>query len=315
MNRVLVVDDDRIVARFIETNLRLEGFDVRLAHDGAQALAIAADWHADLVLLDVILPDLDGFAVCRELRRSPRTANLPVILLTTSQVTAEHLVGLAAGADDYLAKPFDPLELVTRVRFTLRRTAEIRALSPLTGLPGNTRIEAELASRITESAPVAICYADLDNFKAYNDCYGFLRGDEVLLLLATTIKSAADSVGAPTPFVGHVGGDDFVVICSPDQAEPLCTRMVTAFDAAVPALHDPADVARGHLSVVDRRGQVHEYPLVGVSIGVATSDRRHFRDHRESVAVATEMKAVAKGTPGSSIAIDRRSDPASITLT
>jgi diguanylate cyclase (GGDEF)-like protein len=222
----------------------------------------------------------------------------------------DQVAALAAGADECLTVPFDPTELVARVQFTLRRNAEMRAVSPLTGLPGNHRIEVELALRIAAGGQVAVCYADLDHFKAFNDCYGFLRGDEVLLLLSNAIKTAAGESADPAPFVGHVGGDDFVVICTPEQVETLCQRIVDIFDAAVPQLHDAADVARGHLSVVDRQGHVREYPLVGVSIGVATSERRRFRDHRDAVAIATEMKVVAKGEPGSAIAIDRRSDPA-----
>lgn len=307
MKSVLVVDDDKSVAKFIEINLRQEGFDVRLAHDGGDALDEVTRQVPDLVLLDWSMPGLDGLQVCERLRADPHTAHIPVVMVTGRSRASDKVVGLAAGADDYIVKPFDPLELVARVRATLRRNAEMRAVSPLTGLPGNNRIELEIADRAAADEPFAVCHFDLDHFKAFNDAYGFLRGDQVIALLAWSLRSAVAEAGSPPPFVGHVGGDDFVMVCRPEQAEPACQKVIETFDAQVPALHDPADVARGVLQIVDRKGVTRQYPLVSVSIGVAISgERRHARDRREVVAIAAEMKSVAKKTEGSSIAIDRR---------
>jgi diguanylate cyclase (GGDEF)-like protein len=303
---VLVVDDDVDIARFIEINLRLEGFEVRVAHDGEAAEASIDKEIPDLVLLDVMMPRVDGVELCRRLRANPATANLPVIMLTAKSLSADKVVGLTAGADDYIIKPFDTLELVARVRSTLRRNAEMRAVSPLTGLPGNHRIDEEIAERVLKDAAFAVCYVDLDNFKAFNDRYGFLRGDEVITLLATSLRQAAMEQGDPMAFIGHVGGDDFVVACAADQAEPMSARVLELFDSSVVQLHDPEDSERGYLEVTDRQGMVRQFGLVSVSIGVALSGRRSFNDHREVVAVATEMKKVAKATPGSSIAVDRR---------
>src|SRR6266545_1340055 len=125
---VLIADDDRDIVRFVEVNLRLEGFQVVTAHDGEDALGKAFDLQPNLILLDVMMPRMDGYEVCTRLRADGRTAHIPVL-------------GLTAGADDYIIKPFDPMELVARVKTTLRRASEMRALSPLTGLPGNHRIE------------------------------------------------------------------------------------------------------------------------------------------------------------------------------
>jgi diguanylate cyclase (GGDEF)-like protein len=308
MNTVLVVDDDVDIARFIEVNLRLEGFDVLVAHDGEEALELIAQRMPDLALLDVMMPRLNGVELCRRLRSEPLTASLPVIMLTAKNLSVDKVVGLTAGADDYIIKPFDTLELVARVRSTLRRNAEMRAVSPLTGLPGNQRINEEIALRATGEAPIAVCHVDLDNFKAFNDCYGWIRGDDVISLLATALKAAGGDLGEPAPFVGHVGGDDFVVICSPDDVEHFATRALSEFDAGVQSLHDDEDVANGYIAILDRQGNERRFPLVSVSIGVAVTGRRTFRDHREIVAVATEMKGVAKGTTGSAVAIDRRTD-------
>ncbi|MBX6371331.1 MAG: response regulator [Acidothermus sp.] len=302
---MLVVDDDIAIRRFIETHLRLEGYDVLTAADGPMALAIVATQLPDLVLLDVVLPGIDGIELTRRWREDSRTATLPIIMVTARTSTADRVLGLAAGADDYVTKPFDIAELIARVRSTMRRNAEARAVSPLTNLPGNIRIEDEIARRVASNHPFAVAYLDLDNFKAFNDAHGFLRGDQVILLLAMALRRAI--VGAkPPPFIGHVGGDDFVLICQPHQVEELCRNAVEYFDEHVLALHDPKDVQRGFLEVVDRQGTLRRFPLVSVSVGVATSERRTFHDYREVVAVATEMKSVAKGEPGSAIAIDRR---------
>jgi diguanylate cyclase (GGDEF)-like protein len=310
MSTVLVVDDDVDIARFIEVNLRLEGFDVLVAHDGEEALGVIGEQLPDLALLDVMMPRLDGVELCRRLRSDPLTASLPVIMLTAKSLSADKVVGLTAGADDYIIKPFDTLELIARVRSTLRRNADMRAVSPLTGLPGNHRINEEIASRAQSDQPFAVAHVDLDNFKAFNDRYGWLRGDDVITLLAAALKAAAADIVGAVPFIGHVGGDDFVVICAPDQVEEFTERALAAFDVGVRSLHDPQDVANGYLAIVDRQGNERRYPLVSVSIGVAMTGRRNYRDHREIVAVATEMKSVAKGTPGSAVAIDRRTDRA-----
>ncbi|MGA8112648.1 MAG: response regulator [Actinocatenispora sp.] len=303
---VLVVDDDPDIVRFVEMNLRFEGFDVAVARDGVQALAAIERDHPDLVLLDVMMPLVDGVEVTRRIRADPLTASLPVIMLTARGLGADRVAGLTAGADDYIIKPFDTLELVARVRSTLRRNREIRETSPLTGLPGNTRILRELGERVRRDRDFALCYFDLDRFKSVNDAYGFVRGDEFITLLAHTLHRAVTSAGDPTPFLGHIGGDDFLVLCANDQVQAITSGTLEAFDAQVPGLYDPAHAEARFLEVADRQGRVHAYPLASVSVGVASSRYRRFGDPREVVAVATEMKRVAKSQEGSYIAIDRR---------
>ena len=188
---------------------------------------------------------------------------------------------------------------------TLRRTAEARSVSPLTGLPGNPRIEHEIAARAASGAPYAVCHVDLDEFKSFNDAYGFLRGDRLLLTLSSCLLASAAAAGEPRPFVGHVGGDDFVVVCTPAQAEPFGTRVVADFDGAVSAHYDPEDAARGCLEVPDRRGELRKHPLVSVSLGIAWHVGGD-RDHRAVVAAAAEMKRWAKRQPGAVVAVDRR---------
>lgn len=303
--RILLADDDRDIAGLVELNLLLEGFEVQVVHDGQSALDAVRDHPPDLVLLDVMMPVLDGVEVLRRLRANPATATLPVVLLTAKTLSADKVVGLTAGADDYIVKPFDTLELLARVQTTLRRTAEARSASPLTGLPGNHRIDQEIVARAEAGAPYAVCHVDLDEFKSFNDAYGFLRGDRLLLALSACLLDTVAQAGEPRPFLGHVGGDDFVVVCTPEQAEPLGQRVVECFDREVPEHYDEADAARGWLEVVDRRMELRRHPIVSLSIGVAWS-RDSQRDHRAVIAAAAEMKRWAKTQPGSLVAVDRR---------
>ncbi len=304
--RILVVDDDVDIARFVEMSLELEGFEVVVAHDGEAALAIIEQRQPDLVILDLTMPTLDGVEVTKVLRGNAMTSALPIIMLTARGQTVDKVVGLNAGADDYIVKPFDTMELVARVRSTLRRNQEFREVSPLTGLAGNTRILQEIADRLRAGDGFAVCYCDIDGFKAVNDAYGFARGDEFIVTLARKLQLAVLDIGLPPAFLGHVGGDDFVLICTPAQVLPLTDRAVTEFEAAADQLYDAGDRVRGYVSVQSRRDGVRDVGLVTVSVGVALSTRRGYTDPRELIADASEMKTVAKTQPGSFVAVDRR---------
>ena len=303
---ILVVDDDHDIARFVEVNLQLHGFEVVVAHDGEQALALARERKPDLAVVDVRMPKMDGLELTRRLRADPMTAALPIIMLTAKGLSVDKVVGLTAGADDYVLKPFDTAELVARVRSTLRRTQEFREVSPLTGLPGNNRILREISDRVRSGDEFAVCYIDIDRFKSVNDAYGFGRGDEFIALLARSLHEAVVSKADPPAFLGHVGGDDFVIVCRPDQVRPITAHAVAEFERAADEIYDPEDAERGYLEIVDRRGNVQRPNLVTISVGVAVSTTRTFNDPREVIAVATEMKNVAKKQPGSYVAVDRR---------
>jgi diguanylate cyclase (GGDEF)-like protein len=306
-DRIVVVDDDVDIARFIEVNLKLQGYDVLLAHDGEAALALIGAHEPALAIVDWMMPKLDGLELIKKLRGDPLTAPLPIILLTARGQTADKVIGLTAGADDYLVKPFDTLELLARVRSTLRRNQENREVSPLTGLPGNNRIQREIADRARAGVDVAVGHVDIDRFKSVNDAYGFTRGDEFIKALARALHRACVEVGLPPAFLGHVGGDDFIIVCSPEQVYPLTVNAIQTFEKAADALYDPIDAERGYLLVEKRSGETQPSNLVTLSIGVAQSTSGKIVDPRDLVAVASEMKAVAKTHKGSFVAHDRRS--------
>ncbi|MGH2578231.1 MAG: GGDEF domain-containing response regulator, partial [Actinomycetota bacterium] len=251
---ILVVDDDPDIARFVEVNLRSAGYDVAVASDGEEALQRASEMRPDLVLLDVMMPRIDGFEVAQRLRRNPVTANTSIIMLTAKALSTDKVLGLTAGADDYIIKPFDPIELLARVKGTLRRAKEMRNLSPLTGLPGNIRIQEEIERMVRDGHTFAVLYCDLDNFKAYNDQKGFVRGDRLIQATARIIQDAVAEFAGAEGFVGHVGGDDFVAITPPDVAEEAAKRIVERFDAQIHEFYGPEDLERGFVEVEDRKG-------------------------------------------------------------
>ena len=306
--KLLVVDDDPFIARLLEIELAAAGYQVRVANDGQQAMDQVGQDPPDLVITDVMMPHVDGFELTRSLRQDPRTATISVIILTARGLSADKLEGFAIGADDYIVKPFDTPELLARIRGVLNRASDTRSLSPMTGLAGNVAIEDEIERRVAAGVPFAILYADLDHFKAYNDRYGFLRGDEAIRETARVIGEATGQVVGAETFVGHAGGDDFVVVVPPEQATAAAQQIVQAFDEMVPALYDVDDRANGYVEVTNRRGDLQRVPMLTLSIGIASTEKRTFRHYAEAVTVAMEMKQYTKETGASSWSIDRRTN-------
>ncbi|MDH3190120.1 MAG: response regulator [Acidimicrobiia bacterium] len=304
--RVLVADDDPDILAVVKVNFELEGFDVVTAVDGEDALQKATAEPPKVIVLDIMMPRMDGLTALHRLRGQAATANVPIILLTARGLPEDRVRGLELGADDYITKPFDINELIARVGAVIRRTQAARDLSPLTGLPGNFRITAEIEQRINARESFALVHGDLDNFKAFNDHYGFMRGDEVIRFCASCLGSAAAAVGIENPFVGHIGGDDFVAIVPAGIAEAYCKEVVERFDDGILDLYDTADALRGYIEVIDRRGERYAFPVVSLSLGVASTDVRDINTQWEASAIAVEMKEFAKKQPGSTYRIDRR---------
>lgn len=304
--RILLIDDDPDIVEFVTTNLELEGYATKSATTAEEGLAAGIEHPPDLFLLDLALDDGGGYEVLTRFRTNPSTANVPLVLLTAESRVPDIVRGLDGGADDYITKPFEIDELLARVRAVLRRSKAMRDLSPLTGLPGNFRIAEELERRINAGGPVAVIHGDLDNFKAYNDHYGFMRGDNVIKFTANTLLEAANTVGDPESFIGHVGGDDFIMVLNPEYAEAFCKDVVERFDDGILDFYDAHDALKGYVEVIDRRGERHSFVIVSFSLGVATNRRRSFTTEWEASAVASEMKEHAKSEAGSSYKIDRR---------
>jgi diguanylate cyclase (GGDEF)-like protein len=304
--RVLVADDDPHIRQLLEVTLRSDGYEVICASNGHDLVRLAQERVPGLILVDLMMPQMDGYEAIRQMRNDTRTAHIPMLILTARSLSGDVVIGFETGADDYIAKPFDVAELLARVKSHLRRAAQRPVLNPLTGAPGGVLFAQELRHRLVRGAPLALLYADLDNFKAFNDAYGFSRGDRAILLLASLIQGVLAEHGNPDDFIGHIGGDDFAILTSPDRVDAICRMLIATFDREVLKIYHPDDRRRGYLSAADRHGILRRFSLMSISIGVVTSERRDFANEEEITRVAAEMKHFAKAQPGSSYAVDKR---------
>jgi diguanylate cyclase (GGDEF)-like protein len=302
---ILVADDEDAMVLLLREALQHADYEVVVAHDGHEALERLRKDPPDLVLLDIKMPKISGFDVCRQIKSDVFLRHIPVMLLTAQVGTDNKVTGLEQGADDYLTKPFDIAELIARVRTLLRRTRLGLEANPLTRLPGNVTIETEILSRIQKKIPFAVLYIDLNSFKAYNDTYGFVKGDEVIRETARILLSQSE---ASRGFVGHIGGDDFIILTVPEQAESLCKNVIATFDAKAPDFYTPEDRTRGYVETKDRKGVVTRFPLLSMAIGVVTNQQRPISSLGEVSKIGAEMKHFAKENKdkGSSYAFDRR---------
>lgn len=306
-SKILVVDDDRLMINIIKECLEKEGYKVVTAGDFASAMESVYNSTPDLVFLDVVLPDMSGYEICRLFRNDTRTSHIPIIMLTSKDGTEDKIAGLEAGADDYITKPFEPLELVARVRTHLRRAKQEKSFNPLTGLPGNILIEEEIKHIVDKENHIfSVLYLDLDNFKAYNDVYGFLKGDEVIKFLAHLLEKNVKEFGNQDDFIGHVGGDDFIAISTPDKVDSICTNIIDQFDSTIALFYSAEDRKRGHIVTSDRANQIREYPIMTISIATVSNERRFFNNHWQVSEIAAEMKKYAKSISGSVYVKDRR---------
>ncbi|HEX9038418.1 MAG TPA: response regulator [Ktedonobacterales bacterium] len=302
---ILVIEDEASIARLIQELLRLQGYNPLVAKTGEEGVALAASETPHLILLDLMLPGMDGFEVLEYLRGRSRTAHIPVVVVSAKNDPESIVRAFEVNVDDYVRKPFNNDELMARVGAQLRH-AQDQQLSPLTKLPGGLRVERAIDDCLTSGKRWSILYLDLDSFKAYNDVYGFLSGNELIRLLAHITSETVHELGEQGDFVGHIGGDDFIAITTPERAEPLCERIIARWDSESRALYAPEDLAHETLVALDRRGQRQTYPLVSLSIGVVTNERRSITSSAEVSRVAAEVKHVAKSIHGSAWYTDQR---------
>ena len=307
--RILIAEDEFSLRLVLRTILEHEGFSVIEAANGTEAIAQANEQTPDLVLLDVMMPDLDGYEVCRQLRACFTTRHIPIVMLTARTEVADKVRGLEGGANDYVTKPWDNRELVLRVRNVLEWSAQQRAASPLTGLPGNYSINDEIGRRLKAERPFALLQLDVDHFKAFNDYYGYTRGDQAIQMLAQILSESALRYGGPETFVGHIGGDDFVVLTAPETAEPLGEAILEWFNSAARDLYDAEDRERGYVEVLNRRHVAEHFPLMSLTIALVSTDRVPVSHLAQLIDIAQELKAHGKGIPGSVLVGERRRRP------
>jgi len=304
--KILIADDDPDILDVIRITLEAEGYQVIEAHNGEEAVEMVKKSAPDLLITDLKMPRMCGDEVCKMLKQDILIQHMPVIMLTGKGEVTDKIHGINSGADDYIVKPFEPQELVARVRMMLRRTARDLDANPLTRLPGNVSIINEISKRIDKKELFAVCYADLDKFKAFNDKYGFKKGDEVIKNTARILISSVQEKGTPQDFIGHIGGDDFVVITIPGKIDDLCKKIIADFCSMTPGLYNKEDLEKGYIIGRDRQKKVRKIPLLSISIGVVTNEKIEINHVGEVGELGAELKEYAKSLPGSNYVKERR---------
>jgi diguanylate cyclase (GGDEF)-like protein len=260
------------------------------------------------LVIDGSDPADEALTLCRRIKGVAFTEVVPVIIYVEEGGDDMATAALEAGADEVLTPVVTERESDLRLALALRRAERDVSVHPTTLLPGTVQIERDFAERLRSGADFAVCYADLDHFKEFNDRYGYHCGDRIILIVSRILRDIVVA-RAPDGFVGHIGGDDFI-FCVPLAAMRICCEeILEVFDTLIPLHYSPADRERGHFIGKDRRGQEYQVPLMSLSIGVVTNQRRKFTHTAQISELATEMKSYAKTLPGSLYVVDRRTRP------
>jgi len=271
-----------------------------------QEIEIALRNIPSLIIINEDSIDRDVVELCKMIRKNEDNSITPIIVASSNTEKQHRIEVLRANVEYYIKKPVDEQYLYYTVKNLMRLMYMNRRISPLTGLPGNVQIHAELKKRVLNKEEFAVLYFDLDNFKAYNDVYGFLKGDEIIKFTARTIVKNIHNIENNDCFVGHIGGDDFVAIISKTDYENVCKTIIQEFDNNVLSYFTEDDAKNGYIEVANRKGIIEEFPLTSISIGVVEVEPDRFENILEIGEVGAQVKHVAKTMMGSSYAIDRR---------
>ncbi|MBC7251863.1 MAG: response regulator [Anaerolineae bacterium] len=283
--RIMVVDDDPDISAMLRTYFTLQGYEVDIVSHGADVLSACRRHRPDLVLLDIMLPDVDGYEVCRELRSDLYTSNIPIIFLTQKDSRTDRLAGLALGSDDYITKPFNVEELKLRVRNCLRRAKFISSTDPVSSLPSGKLIEDQLR-QLLRRRNWAILYIGIEGFELFTSSYRYLR-DEFIAYVAKVLREAVEELGTFDDFVGHVGRDNFLIITVPSRVQALQNRIKGRFERAISASSQPG--AESTEQPPERRS----LPLA-LRMGIVTCDDGPFPDIRSIAEAVAHARRQAR---------------------
>jgi diguanylate cyclase (GGDEF)-like protein len=310
-DRILIVDDEPHIRRILRYLLEQQGYAVDEASNGRQAIDMihGGGCTPDLVLLDLMMPHMDGFEVCERLRQHPSTAQLPVIMVTAKGEVTDRIRGLQGGANDYLTKPYDNKELLARVHNLLRWSRSQRDANPLTGLPGNQAIEAALQECIADQRAFAFMYVDIDHFKAFNDCYGYQRGDELIRFTADLLRRCTEELGKADDFVGHIGGDDFCVITTVEHGEQMGECIALRFEQESVQFVDEEHLRAGHIPIKSRQSDSEYSELPSITVALVLDEGGEFEHWARVSDAAAELKSYGKSLAGNSVVRERRRLP------
>jgi PleD family two-component response regulator len=295
--RLLVVEDDIDIGNMLKIYFSGMEFDVDVAVRGSDALEKTKQVLPHLIVLDIMLPDIDGYEVCRTLRTNMRTSHIPVIFLTQKDERSDKLQGLELGADDYITKPFDIEELKLRVQGAIRRSERESLTDPRSGLPAGRLIEDQLR-RIIRQKGWALLDARVNNFESFKDVYGFVAGDDVLRFTAMLIGEVVDELGTTSDFIGHAGGDNFIIITTEEKAGVMKNRLKERFDNEVQTHYNFMDRQQGFVQAPTADGTTVKVPFMTMSIGIVSPSMQSFSDIREITELAAEARRQDTATGG-----------------
>lgn len=303
--KILLADDSHAIRFLVSEILTNAGFTVIEAEDGQEAIEKTYKENPDLLILDYEMPKKNGFEVVREVRSRTGYLHTPIIIFTANTEKDTKLEGLGLDIDDYLTKPADEDEIVARVKLLLKRNKQKMDCNPLTRLPGNPSIQARVEAEIANNRPFAVLYCDLNNFKSFNDKYGFEAGDRVLKQTAEILVRAAQQDS--NAFVGHIGGDDFIIVCAFDKAEGIAKEITTRIDEVAPSFYNEEDRAQGFMQAHNRKGELEKFNFLAMGIGIVHNTKRVLESFAMVSHIGAELKCLAKQHPqGSYYVMDRR---------
>ena len=302
---IYIIDDDES-SILVFKELFKEDTEYKFISVKSDMIEVALKNIPSMIIINEDAIDMNIIDLCKKIRNDDDNTITPVIVVSSNDNSEHRIKILQESIEYYIKKPVNEKYLYYTVKNVLRLLAINRRISPLTGLPGNVQIHAELKKRLANKEPFSVLYVDLDNFKAYNDVYGFLKGDEIIKFTAEVIVSNVHQEIPEGSFVGHIGGDDFVAIIPTTQCDKICQDIISTFDTNVLKFFTPEDIERGYIEVANRKGIIEQFPLTSVSIGVVVADVNRFYNMLEIGDVGAQVKHAAKSVMGSSYSVDKR---------
>ena len=305
LKEIYIIDDDEssilVFNKLFENDKEYKFISVQ-----SDQIDIALKNIPSIIIINEDAIEVDIVELCKKIRSDDDNSITPIIVVSSNSEKEHRIQILKESVEYYIKKPVNAQYLYYTIKNLGRLITINRRISPLTGLPGNVQIHAELKKRISNKEEFSVLYLDLDNFKAYNDVYGFLKGDEIIKFTADTIMTSIHSLIPNNSFIGHIGGDDFIAIVPTLNCEDVCKDIIANFDANVVRFFTEDDVEKGYIEVANRKGVIEQFPLTSISIGVVEADVGRFANILEIGEVGAQVKHMAKSVMGSSYAIDRR---------
>ena len=293
--RILVVEDELDISNMLRIYFTGQGYTVEVAGKGSDALAATRKNLPNLIMLDINLPDMSGYDVCRELRTAIRTSHIPIIFLTQKDERADKIIGLELGADDYVTKPFDIEELKLRVQNAISAVVRQRQVNPISNLPMGNLIEDHLRQLMRENRDWAYIDLKINDFEAFSEIYGWAAGDEVIRATALMLGEMIEKSGTPEDYLGHPGRDNFVIITHSSDPDQLTTVLADRFATEIKQHYSFIDRERGYMMTSDASAGEHQVDLMTLAHGSVGTRTHQFSDIREVTELAAENRRRRRG--------------------